>query len=319
MLQAQACETTCDVSFFIALLQTFVQDRVEQGIRQGSTVVEAFASALRLWCKAQRDRCEEEPMDPKELLARLVAAPTVVGTPNADLIDMIRSYLADHGVSGSVIEGPDPGRCNLFATIGPVDRPGYILSGHVDVVPAEEPDWLGDPFVLRQDGERLIGRGAVDMKGFVAAVLAAVPQIAAMDLATPLHIALSYDEEAGCRGVPHLIGDLPRLCKPPLGCFVGEPTGMTPVLRHKGKATLEVTAKGISGHSARPDLARNAIHALVAVLDTAVDCANRLIEHGRRHPAFTPPHSTVQVGVVEGGTAVNIVPEAARTLIEARA
>lgn len=253
-----------------------------------------------------------------DILERLVGFPTVVGTPNGALMDWVAEYLADHGATVTRLTGPEGDRENLFATIGDPWVPGYILSGHVDVVPAGEPEWQGDPFVLRRDAGRLIGRGACDMKGFVAAALAAVPELAAMDLRAPIHFALSYDEEAGCRGVPHLLAQLPDLCAPPLGCIVGEPSGLVPVLAHKGKAALRLVAAGVSGHSSRPDLGVNAIHALTPALVTAAALAEEL-RTGSQDARFAPPYSSVQVGTVSGGQAVNIIPDHAEAAIEARA
>lgn len=257
-------------------------------------------------------------MPAAQILERLVAFPSVVGRSNIELMDYVAQYLAAHGALVTRIMGPEGNRENLFATIGDPSRPGYILSGHVDVVPAQEPGWLGDPFVLRRDGDRLIGRGACDMKGFDAAVLAAVPALAAMPLAAPVHIAFSYDEEAGCRGVPHLLAKLPDLCAPPLGCIVGEPSGLVPVLAHKGKAALRVQAVGVAGHSSRPDLGQNAIHALVPALMAAVDLAQAQAR-GPQDARFSPPYSTVQIGTMEGGQAINIIPDCAQACIEARA
>jgi acetylornithine deacetylase len=156
------------------------------------------------------------------------------------------------------------------------------------------------------------------MKGFDAAVLSAVPELAAMDLSAPIHIALSYDEEAGCRGVPHMIARLPELCAPPLGCVVGEPTGLTPVLAHKGKAALKLTSKGVPGHSSRPDLGQNAINDLLPALNAAVAQADALKE-GPTDARFAPAYSTLQIGTVSGGQAVNIIPDRAEATLEARA
>lgn len=257
-------------------------------------------------------------MTPEHLLSTLVAFPTVVGRPNGALIDFVRDYLAEHGVSSTVIVGPEGDRFNLFATIGPSEVPGLILSGHVDVVPAEEAGWQGDPFRLRCEGERLIGRGAVDMKGFVAAVLASVPMLVRAELKRPIHLALSYDEEAGCRGVPHLINKLSSLCPDPWGCIVGEPTGLAPVLRHKGKAAVKVIARGVPGHSSRPDQGLNAIHALVPVLAAATGEAERLRREGPFDASFAPEYSSLQVGLMSGGAALNIIPAQAEAAIEAR-
>lgn len=258
-------------------------------------------------------------MKPEAMLSSLVGFRTVVGTPNGALVDFIRRYLSEHGVESRIIAGPEKDRFNLFATIGPVDIPGYVLSGHLDVVPAEEPEWRADPFVLREENGCLIGRGAVDMKGYVAAVLSAVPDLVAMPLTQPVHIALSYDEEAGCRGVPYLIEKLPSLCALPLGCFVGEPSNMTPVLRHKGKATIALSAKGKTGHSSRPELGRNAIHTILPLLAEVAALPAALAASGKRHEAFTPAHSTVQIGVLRGGQSVNVIPDHATAMVEARA
>lgn len=260
-----------------------------------------------------------EYFTPEEMLARLVGFRTVVGQPNLALTGFIKDYLEGHGIACRVLPGPEGDRANLFATIGDAAQPGYILSGHVDVVPAGEPDWLADPFVLRAEGDRLIGRGACDMKGFVAAVLAAAPDLAAMAPAAPVHIALSYDEEAGCKGVPHLISALSDLCASPAGCIVGEPTRLVPVLAHKGKAALRLVARGASGHSSRPDRGVNAIHALIPALIAAEAQARALAETGPRDARFEPPYSSLQVGTIRGGQALNIIPDHADAEIEARA
>jgi len=257
-------------------------------------------------------------MSVEELLARLVGFKSVVGTANAPIVEFVRSYFVSHGVEPHVLPGPEGDRSNIFATIGPKDQPGYILSGHLDVVPANEPQWLADPFVMRMDGERMIGRGTCDMKGYVAAMLSLVPDLVTMDLATPIHFALSYDEEAGGRGAPHMIARIPEFCAPPIGCIVGEPSGLAPVLRHKGKTAIRLTATGKPGHSSRTDLGLNAIHMLRPAIDAVVDVTEAL-KTGPLDPAFEPPWSTMQIGIIRGGEAINIIPEHAFMDIEARA
>jgi acetylornithine deacetylase len=257
-------------------------------------------------------------MDVFDILDRLVAFPSVAGKPNGDIAGWIEAYLAKHGTQVTLLRGPEGDRFNLFATIGPADVPGYILSGHMDVVPASEPQWSSSPFVLRKEGERLYGRGTTDMKGFLAAVLAAVSTLAGLRLFRPIHLAFSYDEEVGCRGVPHLIAHLPELCAKPLGVIVGEPSGMRAVRGHKGKAAARVSIKGRAGHSSRPDLGLNAIHAMADALSAAVTEAERLM-HGPFDAAFEPSYSSLQVGAVAGGQSVNIIPEICTLDLEARA
>ncbi|MET0258830.1 MAG: acetylornithine deacetylase [Methylobacterium sp.] len=253
----------------------------------------------------------------EDILAWLVACPSVVGTPNEAITGRIAGYCRDQGARVSLLPGPEGDRANLFATIGPADASGYVLSGHTDVVPAGE-GWTRDPFVLRADADRLHGRGTTDMKGFLACALAALPALAAMDLKRPIHLAFSYDEEAGCRGVPHMIAALPDLCRRPLGVIVGEPSGLRGVLAHKGKAAARLEVVGRAGHSSRPDLGRNAIHAMTGVLADVV-AHGRALEAGPRDERFEPAHSSLQVGLVAGGRALNVIPDRCTADIEVRA
>jgi acetylornithine deacetylase len=253
-----------------------------------------------------------------EILEKLVSFRSVVGTPNGDIVDWVAGYLKGLGAEIRVLPGPEGDRSNLFATIGPSDRSGYILSGHMDVVSAVEPDWIGDPFTLRSEGDRLYGRGTTDMKGYLAAALAVASKLSAKSLRKPIHFAFSYDEEATCHGVPHMIERLSDLCKPPLGAIIGEPSGLQPVLAHKGKAAARVAVRGKSGHSSRPDQGLNAIHGATTILAQAVSSAEAL-SRGPFDAAFEPPYSSLQVGTLKGGTALNIIPDMCEMQIEARA
>lgn len=257
-------------------------------------------------------------MTPEEILKTLIGFPSVVGQPNAAIAGWIAQYLGDLGIEAHLLTGPEGDRVNLFATIGPRDVPGLVLSGHMDVVPAQEPQWSADPFQLRAEGDRLFGRGTSDMKGFLAAALAIVPSLIALKLARPIHLAFSYDEEAGCRGVPHLLEALPSLCALPVAAVIGEPSGLRPVLAHKGKAAARAEIHGRSGHSSRPDLGLNAIHAMARVIAAAEGTAAKLSK-GPLDPVFEPPCSTIQIGTIRGGNAVNIIPESCIVEIEARA
>lgn len=257
-------------------------------------------------------------MTAEEILARLVSFPTVAGRPNGEIVDWIRHHAEGCGAVVTVLPGPEGDRANLFATLGPRDVPGYVLSGHTDVVPADEPGWVTDAFQLVRKGDRLYGRGTSDMKGFLSAALAALARLGRERLARPIHLAFSYDEEIGCRGAPHLIARLVDLCAPPLGCIIGEPSELAPVRAHKGKAAARLTVTGRAGHSSRPDQGLNAIHAVVGVLQRAVDAADRL-RLGPLDPRFAPPYSSLQVGVIHGGDAVNIIPQTCSLDVEARA
>ena len=253
-----------------------------------------------------------------DILERLVSFPSVVGQPNADIVQWIADYARSHGAQVTTALGPEGDRSNLFATIGPRDVPGVILSGHMDVVPAGETDWAYDPFSLHADGDRLYGRGTSDMKGFLACALAALPVFAKVPLKRPIHLAFSYDEEAGCKGVPHLIKLIPTLCALPDMCIIGEPSGLQAIRAHKGKAAARITVRGRSGHSSRPDQGLNAIHAISEILSSAVKAANALSQ-GPFDSNFEPPYSSLQVGKISGGQAVNIIPDLCVADIEARA
>ncbi|MBO9099516.1 MULTISPECIES: acetylornithine deacetylase [unclassified Rhizobium] len=257
-------------------------------------------------------------MHEQDILEQLVAFPCVVGTANHDIVAWIRRHAESCGANVTVAMGPEGDRANLFATIGPRDVPGILLSGHMDVVAAGEQGWTSDPFRLRADGDRLYGRGTSDMKGFLACALAALPALAAMPLTQPVHLAFSYDEEAGCRGAPHLLRLLPDLCAKPQGCIIGEPSGLRAIRAHKGKAAVRIEIRGRTGHSSRPDLGANAIHAMASVLGEAVASAGRLA-NGPFDGNFEPPYSSLQVGVVSGGQAVNIIPDFCTADVEARA
>lgn len=253
-----------------------------------------------------------------DILDRLIRFPSVVGTSNLDIAGWIKQFAEAQGATVTLLPGPEGDRVNLFATLGPADVPGYILSGHMDVVPPNDPSQAQALFQMRREGDRLYGRGASDMKGYLAAALACFAGLRGKTLKRPLHLAFSYDEEAGCRGVPHMLARLPDLCAPPLGAIIGEPSGLQPICAHKGKAAVRLTVTGRAGHSSRPDLGLNALHALVGVLGTAVKISTDL-EKGPLNPIFLPPYSTLQVGVVRGGQSVNIIPDVCTADLEVRA
>ncbi|MBV9136442.1 MAG: acetylornithine deacetylase [Hyphomicrobiales bacterium] len=242
------------------------------------------------------------------MISRFIAFDTTSHKSNLPLIHFVRDELAQQGVP-SILTFDDTGtKANLFATLGPADQPGFILSGHTDTVPVEDQSWSTDPFKLVRRGERLFGRGTCDMKSFSAVSLALVPEFLARGLKTPIHLALSYDEEIGCIGVRRLIADLATRNLRPLGCIVGEPTAMGIVCAHKGRRTTRVRVRGLEAHSGVPHLGVNAIEAAAEVIAFFKRVGRRLREEGPHDKAFdTPNHATIQTSTIEGGTASNIV------------
>lgn len=252
------------------------------------------------------------------LLDRLVAFDTVSRNSNLACIDFIRDHLATHGVASRLFPDATGRKANLFATIGPEDRPGVALSGHVDVVPVDGQAWTRDPFRLHREGGRLYGRGTADMKGFVAACLAAVPMFAARALKRPIHLLITYDEEVGCHGARALAADLARLPVRPEWVIVGEPSSMRPILGHKGKLSVRCTVRGRAGHSAHPERAANALQAGAEIVAALSRQQARRVAEGPHDARFRPPWTTCHAGVFRSGTALNVVPEEAEILFEYR-
>jgi acetylornithine deacetylase len=251
-----------------------------------------------------------------EILDRLIAFDTTSSRSNRDLIDWVSGYLTQYGIAATLIPGSGPGsagegKANLFATIGQItgqpERGGVILSGHTDVVPVAGQEWHSEPFRLTEADGRLYGRGTADMKGFIALVLALVPEAVGRDLSVPLHLAFSHDEEVGCLGAPALIKALPEGIARPAMAIIGEPTSMQVANRQKGLWFFRTRVTGREGHSSAPDLGVSAIAAAAEII----------LEIGRLHAegraaarpvsGFDPPHTTMSVGTIGGGTAVNII------------
>ena len=242
------------------------------------------------------------------LIRRLVAFDTVSDRSNIELIEFVHGYLGKLGVASELVFDERRGKANLYATLGPEDRPGIALSGHTDVVPVEGQPWDSDPFeVLEREG-RLYGRGTADMKGFLAVCLALAAEFLAREIAIPLHFAFSYDEEVGCIGVRGLIEVLRRRMIRPRAVFVGEPTEMRVVRAHKGKLSYRAHVKGLESHSGMAHLGVNAVEAAAEAIAFLKGMARRHRDEGPRDEALTPPCTTVHTGLVRGGTQLNIVP-----------
>jgi acetylornithine deacetylase len=253
-----------------------------------------------------------------ELLARLVQFDTTSHRTNMPLVHFVEDYLAQHGVASQLVVGEDGVKASLYATIGPPGTPGVALSGHTDVVPVEGQTWSSDPFALRERGGRLFGRGTADMKGFLACVLAAVPGYLGRQLAVPIHLAFSYDEEVGCLGVRPLIAELGRRFVKPRVVIVGEPTSMSVVDAHKGPVRWHVEVSGRAAHSSMAPLGVNAITVAGKLLGELSRIEQELMR-APRDERFDPPYATLQVTRIAGGTATNIVPVSCRLDFDVRA
>jgi acetylornithine deacetylase len=245
-----------------------------------------------------------------EILERLIAFDTTSSRSNLGLIQWVAAYLRRLGIEAELTAAAE-GKANLFATIGRSDNGGVILSGHTDVVPVAGQEWHSDPFRLTerpdQDGGRLYGRGSADMKGFIALVLALAPQMTSRALAVPLHLAFTHDEETGCLGVPALIRALPTGMARPLMAIVGEPTSMQIANAQKGCAFFRTRITGREGHSSAPDRGVSAISAAAEMIAEIGRLHAEARGRARPDSGFDPPHTTLSVGTIAGGTAVNII------------
>ncbi|MBL8846487.1 MAG: acetylornithine deacetylase [Hyphomicrobium zavarzinii] len=253
-----------------------------------------------------------------DLTTRLVAFDTTSHKSNRALIAFVESYLAGHGVTSHLVPTEDGEKASLFATVGPEGVAGIGLSGHTDVVPADPAAWTSDPFTVRQENGRLYGRGTADMKGFLACVLAMVPDFKRRKLKVPLHIVFSYDEEVGCTGVRPMIAELGDRLTKPRAVIVGEPTSMDVVDGHKGPVRWAVEITGRAAHSSMAHLGVNAISVAGRLIGElgAIEKELMALPPDTR---YVPPYPTLQVTEITGGIASNIVPATCRFGFEVRA
>ena len=242
-------------------------------------------------------------------LAKLISHPSVSLTPNLALIEQAQSYLEDLGYLCAVVFDETKSKANLYATIGPAVDGGVILSGHSDVVPVEGQNWASDPFTTDIRGDKLYGRGACDMKGFLACLLAKAETFKNADLRVPIHLAFTYDEEVGCLGVPSLVEAINALPHKPAMCIVGEPTNMQVITQHKGKYSARAHFTGRSGHSSLPGEGVNAVEFAAEFVVFLHRLGQKFRNEGPHDDEFVPNHTTFHSGVIHGGTQLNIIPQ----------
>jgi len=243
--------------------------------------------------------------DAVSLACRLIAIDTTSRNSNLALIDLAEEILRGAGARCRRTFDADRNKANLFATLGPGGSGGYVLSGHTDVVPVDGQDWTSNPFAPEIRDGKLFGRGAADMKSFIAVALSLAPDMSRAKLVRPIHFALSYDEEVGCAGVGGLLADVEASGIRPALAIIGEPTDMTVVGAHKGGAGMRTRCLGQEGHSSAPDKGANAVMMageFVALLEAFGEELKRDADAN-----FDPPYTTIQANMISGGTAVNVL------------
>ena len=255
----------------------------------------------------------------RPILETLVGFDTTSRNSNLALIEWVEAYLDGHGVPHRRVPNEDGGKSNLLATIGPAIEGGAVLSGHTDVVPVDGQPWSTDPFSIVEKDGRLYGRGTCDMKGFLALALATVPDLIAANPRRPVHLAFSYDEETGCLGAPAMIEVIRRELPKPAFVVVGEPTDMVAVNGHKGIATFHVTVTGREAHSSQTQQGVSAVMEAVRLMAALNDLAERLQREADPASPFTPKGPTLTIGMVNGGTAHNIIARECTFVFDLRA
>ena len=253
-----------------------------------------------------------------EILKTLIAFPTISADSNMKLIDYCSDQLIKVGAEVKIIKNDNGTKANLYATIGPRNIPGVMLSGHTDVVPVEGQSWSVPAFEMTNKDNKIYGRGTADMKSFVACALHAAIKASEMNLTTPLHLAFSYDEEIGCVGVRSMIEMLKAAPFVPNFCIVGEPTLMQIATGHKGKVNVSVKFTGKEAHSALSTSGLNAIYLASEMINEIRLIQDEIKKQFAHDDEYEIPHTTLHVGKIEGGVALNIVPNSANFLFEIR-
>jgi acetylornithine deacetylase len=257
-------------------------------------------------------------LSPVAMIHKLVGFDTTSRESNLALIEFARDWLDSFGIKSELVFDGPRRKASLFATIGPADTAGIMLSGHSDVVPVDGQDWRSEPFKATEKDGRLYARGSSDMKSFIAVALALVPDFTGAKLKTPIHLGITYDEEIGCLGVRPLIAALAKRPVRPRLCIIGEPTMMQPVIANKGKRSYACRVRGHESHSALAHAGVNAVEAAAEIVAHIKAMARQRRREGPFDRDFMPPYSTIHVGTIHGGTALNIVARDCRFEFEIR-
>lgn len=251
----------------------------------------------------------------------LISFDTTSRNSNAALIKDLEKWFIEHHISYRLTQNDKGDKFNLFASLpgeGGSMNDGLILSGHTDVVPVDGQVWETDPFAATQIGDKIYGRGTADMKGFLAVVLALVPQVQKITRKKPIHFAFTFDEEVGCRGAPLMIEDFHSAHIKPSACIVGEPSQMQPVVANKGISLYRCVVTGRATHSSLTPQGCNAIDYAAELITYIREIAHLLAVTGPLDKAFDVPFSTLSTNVIRGGTADNIIPASCEFFFELR-
>ena len=252
-------------------------------------------------------------MTVEKILEKLVSFPVLGGESNLSILNWIKEYIESFGIATYSVPNEEGDKASLHCRIGPVVDGGVILSGHMDVVPVEGQEWTTDPFVLTDKGDdKLYGRGSCDMKGFIACCLAALPKMVKADLKKPIYFAFSYDEEVGCLAAPELARAInTHYPETPKYAIIGEPSMMEPIVGQKAIYILETYVNGSAGHSSRIKQEVSAIHEAMRLILWLEKKMDQFIANKRLDDRFHPPHSTIHIGLVNGGIAPNVIADKA--------
>ncbi len=256
--------------------------------------------------------------DTEHFLEKLVSFPTVSRDSNLEMIQYMASYLGEMGIEPALTFNEERTKANLYAVFGPEGPGGVLLSGHTDVVPTDGQHWTVDPFKLTRKNNCFYGRGTTDMKGFIASVLAMIPGAQARHLKYPVHLAFSYDEEIGCVGVRRMIEMLQAADQPPGFCIIGEPTSLEVAIAHKGKTAAVCRCRGVEAHSAMATHGLNSIYLATEMIHGIREIQSEIQATGERDEMYGVPYTTVHVGTIQGGTALNIIPQCCEFRFEIR-
>lgn len=242
-----------------------------------------------------------------ENLRKLISYPTVSKDSNLPIINYIKNFLENYGISSHIIYNKENTKANIFATLGPLKKGGVILSGHTDVVPTEQQKWNTDPFTLTKKDNLYFGRGTADMKSFIAIILSLVPKMTSSNLKFPIHLAFSYDEEVGCIGVPSMIEFIKKEIPTPRAVIVGEPTEMKVVSAHKGVTGVSIDIIGKEAHSSQTHLGVSSVMVAGKIINFINDLNAEINSSSKKDVSFQPPNTTLTVNTIQGGTALNIL------------